>query len=144
VDVSRPGDGPSFAICQSLPGAMTRYTNIGRKRTYLQASFDPENDQITTTNAASPPPLSTPDSSPFQHEASVDAALVKSGSRKRRRKSKGDSEEKRVAESTLVIAPHDGEQKAVVKSQKTKKALAKLKAKEKARRIKCTWFFFFL
>jgi hypothetical protein len=104
---------------------MTRYTNISRKRTYLQASFDPKNDQVATTNVASTPVLGTPDVSQFQHEGNADAP-VKSSSCKRRRKSKGDSEEK-----------------AVVKSQKTKKAPAKLKAKEKAKRVKCTGYFFF-
>jgi hypothetical protein len=111
---------------------MTRYTNIGRKRTYIQATFDPKNDhQASTTIAASTPVLDTSD---LQHEGSVDTP-VESNRPKRRRKSDGNSD---VARSTTAIAASDGEKKkSVVKSEKTKKALAKLKAKEKAKRAKC-------
>lgn len=115
---------------------MTRYTNIGRKRTYINASFDPKNDQAVTTNAASTSAPGPAGTSQIQHEGSVDAP-VESSSRKRRRKSKGNSEEKTTAESTPAIAANDGEKKSVVKSEKTRKALAKLKAKERAKRGKC-------
>jgi hypothetical protein len=115
---------------------MTRYTNIGWKKTYIQASFDPKNDQVSTTSSASTPALGTPNASQTQHEGGVDAP-VKSSSRNRHRKSKGDSEERTVAESLPAIAASDREKKSVVKSEKTKKALAKLKAKERAKRAKC-------
>jgi hypothetical protein len=111
---------------------MTRYTNIGRQRTYIQATFDPKNDhQASTTISASTPVLDTLD---IEHEGSVDTP-VESNRRKRRRKSDGNSD---VAGPTLPIVASDSEKKkSVVKSEKTKKALAKLKAKEKAKRAKC-------
>jgi len=55
-------------------------------------------------------------------------------SRKRRRRSKAGSEEKVVTDAV----ENDRNDKPVVKSEKTKKALAKLKAKEKAKRAKST------
>ncbi|KAI0256065.1 hypothetical protein BJV78DRAFT_436283 [Lactifluus subvellereus] len=134
-------DGPLICLNGQLAitsgHTMTRYTNIGRKRTYIQASFDPKNDQVTTTNAASTSAPGTPGTSQTHHEGSVDTP-VKSSSRKRRRKSKGDSEETTAAESTPAIAANDGEKnKSMAKSEKTRKALARLKAKERAKRDKC-------
>ncbi|KAI9463673.1 hypothetical protein BJY52DRAFT_1202944 [Lactarius psammicola] len=108
---------------------MTRYTNSGRKRTYLQASFDPNDHEILTT-AASTSELDSSDPSQAQQGVRVDA--LPESSRKRRRRSKGGSEEKVVADAV----ENDGNDKPVVKSEKTKKALAKLKAKEKAKRAK--------
>ncbi|KAH9018997.1 hypothetical protein EDB85DRAFT_2009910 [Lactarius pseudohatsudake] len=108
--------------------AMTRYTNAGRKRTYVQASFDP-NDHETLTTAAS---ASGPDSSdPLQAQQEARVGTSPEPSRKRRRRSKVGSEEK-------IVADDDGNDKPVVKSEKTKKALAKLKAKERAKRAKKT------
>ena len=103
---------------------MTRYTNSGRKRTYLQASFDPNDHEILTT-AVSAPGLD-----------SYQAGTSPEPSRKRRRKSKVGSEEKSVAGTAAVES--DGKDRPMVKSEKTKKALAKLKAKEKAKRAKST------
>ena len=104
---------------------MTRYTNSGRKRTYLQASFDPNDHESLTTAAAQ-------DSSDAQQEAT--AGALPEPSRKRQR----TGEEKLTAESSTAAAKNDGNDKPVVKSEKTKKALAKLKAKEKAKRAKST------
>ncbi|KAI9442259.1 hypothetical protein H4582DRAFT_1927424 [Lactarius indigo] len=105
---------------------MTRYTNAGRKRTYLQASFGP-NDHETLTTTTSASVLDSSD--PLQAQQEVRVGDVQP-SRKRRRRSKVGSEEKVVAD--------DGDDKPVVKSEKTKKALAKLKAKERAKRAKKT------
>ncbi|KAH9061232.1 hypothetical protein EDB87DRAFT_1674191 [Lactarius vividus] len=104
---------------------MTRYTNAGRKRTYFQATFDP-NDHETLTTAVSGTELDYSDPLRAQQEARVGTSP--NPSRKRRRRSKVGSEEKVVA--------GDGEDKPVVKSEKIKKALAKLKAKERAKRAK--------
>ncbi|KAH9083575.1 hypothetical protein EDB83DRAFT_2330011 [Lactarius deliciosus] len=106
---------------------MTRYTNAGRKRTYVQASFDP-NDHETLTTAASASGLDSSDPLQAQQEARVGTSPEPS--RKRRRRSKVGSEEK--------IVTDDGNDKPVAKSEKTKKALAKLKAKERAKRAKKT------
>ena len=112
---------------------MTRYTNNGRKRTYLQASFDP-NDHETLTKTASTSAL---DSSDAQQEVGVGA--MPEPSRKRHRKSKvGSEEEKIAADSSTVAVGNDGKDKPMLKSEKSKKALAKLKAKEKAKRAKST------
>jgi hypothetical protein len=108
---------------------MTRYTNSGRKRTYLQASFDP-NDHESLTKAA------VQGSSDVQQEVRADTSPEPS--RKRRRRSKEGSEEKIAADSSTAAVKDDGNDKPVVKSEKTKKALAKLKAKEHAKRAKST------
>jgi hypothetical protein len=109
------------------PLHMTRYTNSGRKRTYLQASFDPNDLEILTT-AASAPGL---DSS-----QEIRAGASPEPSRKRRRKSKVGSEEKALASTAAVES--DVKDRPVVKSEKTIKGLAKLKAKERAKRAKST------
>jgi len=57
-------------------------------------------------------------------------------SRKRRRRSKAGSEENIAADSSPAAIENDGNDKPMLKSEKTKKALAKLKAKEKAKRAK--------
>ena len=102
---------------------MTRYTNSGRKRTYLQASFDPHDHESLTTAAAQ-----GSSDAPQEFRAGALPEL----SRKRRR------EEKLAAESSTAAVKNDGNDKPVVKSEKKKKALAKLKAKEKAKRAKST------
>ena len=48
-------------------------------------------------------------------------------------------EEKIVAESSTNAIKNDGNDKPMVKSEKTKQVLAKLKAKEKAKRAKSTF-----
>ena len=105
---------------------MTRYTNSGRKRTYLQASFDPNVHENLTTAAAQ-------DSSDAQQEVMADAWPEPN-----RKCQRTGCEEKLAAESSTAVVKNDGDDKPVVKSEKTKKALAKLKAKEKAKRAKST------
>jgi len=119
---------------------MTRYTNVGRKRTYLQASFDPNDDQIAS-NGASASSSRSPDATRTLHESSVDAPTE--SRRKRPRKSKENSEEKAAAEPGPAAADGDGSRKnsQVTKSERKKKALAKLKAKEKAKRSKSACLF---
>jgi hypothetical protein len=104
---------------------MTRYTNSGRKRTYLQASFDPNDNESLTVAAAQ-------DSSDTQQE--IRAGALPEPSHKRQRR----SEEKIATDSSTTAVKNDGNDKPVVKSEKTKKALAKLKAKEQAKRAKST------
>src|SRR5579863_7483473 len=108
---------------------MTRYTNVGRKRTYLQASFDPNDDQITSNVASTSSPRA-PDAT---HESIVDTPAEPK--RKRPRKSKESSEEKVTAEpgSAAVAGDGSGKNSQNIKSERKKKALAKLKAKEKAK-----------
>jgi len=142
----RRGNGPAPACCKhSLPvhTSMTRYTNVGRKRTYVQASFDPGDDQITS-NLASTSALNSLDTSRTTHETSIDAAPEPS--RKRSRKSKDRSGEKQTAESVsaVVISAGDKKNPPVTKSERAKKALAKLKAKEKAKRAKSACVSIFL
>ncbi|KAF8274573.1 hypothetical protein EI94DRAFT_1713750 [Lactarius quietus] len=107
---------------------MTRYTNSGRKRTYLQASFDPNEHEVLTT-AASTSVLDSSD--PLQNQQEV---TPPEPSRKRRRRSQVASEERAVADTAPIEG--DGDDRPVIKSEKTKKALAKLKAKERAKRAK--------
>ena len=118
---------------------MTRYTNVGRKRTYLQASFDPGDDQIAS-NVASTSSLRSPDTTRTLHENSVDVPIEPS--RKRPRKSNANSKEEAAAESGPTTVTGDGNKESpqVIKSERTKKALAKLKAKEKAKRVKSAYF----
>ncbi|KAI0305620.1 hypothetical protein B0F90DRAFT_1699495 [Multifurca ochricompacta] len=100
---------------------MTRYTNIGRKRTYLQASFDPNNEELSTKDPLTPVSgILNP--SRAQQESNV-SELARS-SRKRRRKSKGSSE---TAEEPSLAA---------ITGEKTKNSLAKSMADEKTKRAK--------
>ena len=102
---------------------MMRYTNSGRKRTYLQATRDPNDHESLTTVVAQ-------DSSDAQQEARAGAWPEPIRKRQQR------CEEKIAAESSTAAVKNDGNDKPVVKSEKTKKMLAKLKAKEKAKRAK--------
>ncbi|KAI0268729.1 hypothetical protein BC834DRAFT_651030 [Gloeopeniophorella convolvens] len=111
---------------------MTRYTNFGRKRTYVEATFDPHDDDLVEV-PASTSALDTLDVTPQTQDES-DKAPVET-TRKRRRKS-ATASETGVAVKTATDAPQGEESKKAVKSEKTKKALAKLKAKEKAKRAK--------
>jgi hypothetical protein len=104
---------------------MTRYTNSGRKRTYLQASFDPNVHESLAAAAAQ-------DSSDTQQEIRAGTSPEPSHKRQRR------SEEQIATDSSTTAVKNDGNDKPVVKSEKTKKALAKLKAKEQAKRAKST------
>jgi hypothetical protein len=119
---------------------MTRYTNLGKKRTYLQASFDPNDDQIASNVASTSSPRS-PDATRTLHENSVDAPAE--SHRKRPRMSKEKSEEKAAAEPGPGAADGDGSRKnsQATKSERKRKALAKLKEKEKAKRTKSACLF---
>lgn len=137
-----PEAGRSFNLlahfqwtANNVEHTMTRYTNVGRKRTYLQASFDPNDNQVAL-NAPSTSALGSHDASRSLHESNADAPPE--SSRKRRRKSK-ENFEKSIAESApAAVAAGDSEKSnsPVTKSEKTKKALTKLKAKERAKRLK--------
>jgi zinc finger CCHC domain-containing protein 9 len=123
---------------------MTRYTNVGRKRTYVQASFDPNDDQTTTNAAASTSALDSLalDVSCASYESSVNAPPE--SNHKRRRKSEENSGEKVAAEPAPAGTVAGGENKKnsqVTKTERKKKALARLKAKEKAKRAKSALHF---
>ena len=118
---------------------MTRHTNTGRKRTHLQASFDPNDHEIFTT-AASTSALASSD--PLQTQQEVRADILPEPSRKRPRKRQVGSEEKVVVDSSTAAVEDDGNDKPAVKSEKKKRALERLKAKEKAKRAKSTLSYF--
>jgi hypothetical protein len=119
---------------------MTRYTNVGWKRTYHQASFDPNDDQI----ARSPPSTPVPGSSDaaVQFKSIIDTPAE--SNRKRRRKSKADSERKVAADSTpAAIAGDEDKTSSSVAKEKRMKVLAgrpKPRTKEKTRRAKSAQF----
>ncbi len=119
---------------------MTRYTNVGWKRTYHQASFDPNGDQIARNTASTS--LIGSDAAATSHapyESSIDTPAE--SNRIRRKKSKVDSvdsEGKVVADSKAATIAVDGDKtsSSVTKSKRTKKVLAaklKLKARGKTR-----------
>lgn len=114
---------------------MTRYTNTGRKRTHLQASFDPTDHEILTT-AASTSALDSSNTLQTQQEVRADA--LPEPSRKRPRKRQVGSEEQVVVGSSTAAVEDNRNDKQVIKREKTKRALEKLKAKEKAKRAKST------
>ena len=84
---------------------MTRYTNTGRKRTHLQASFDPNDHEILTT-ATSTSALASSD--PLQTQQEVRADVLPEPSRKRPRKRQVGSEEKVVVNSSTAAVEDDG------------------------------------
>ena len=134
-----PGLNAVFAD-RSLLGTMTRYTNVGWKRTYHQANFDPNDDQIARSTPSTPVPCSSDaaTTSHAQFEGTIDTPAE--SNRKRPRKSKGDSERKVVPDSTpAAIANNDDKTSSSVAEKKRRKVLAgrpKLKTKEKTRRAK--------
>ncbi|KAI9459098.1 hypothetical protein F5148DRAFT_1276836 [Russula earlei] len=115
---------------------MTRYTNVGRKRTYLQASLDPGDDQ-TALNVPAPDSL---DASHPKHEGGVVDALAESRRKRRRHRKSGEpSEGTWATESAPSAAASDGDKKGspVTKSESVKvEALSKPKAKDKPKRAK--------
>ena len=124
-----------------LRHTMTRYTNVGRKRTHLQASFDPNDDQNVASTSSPPSPDVTPSHRTSNGTGAASDAPAES-SRKRRRKSNRNSEGNVVDGSGLPVDAEGGSGKhpRATKSEKAKKALAKLKAKERAKRVKSTCF----
>ncbi|TFY75506.1 hypothetical protein EWM64_g8508 [Hericium alpestre] len=119
---------------------MTRYTNLGRKRTYVDASFNYHQDETEPAASTS----TQPEAEPAPADAPAEGEDVKA-KRKRRRKSKGkttsevgdtekqDAEESDVAAESVSAEGGQGEKemKAAVKTERKKKA-----KKMKARRIK--------
>jgi hypothetical protein len=127
---------------RSLLGTMTRYTNVGWKRAYHQASFDRNNDQITRSTPSTPVPGPS-DAAATSHTQSESIIQVDSPAepkRKRRRKSKVDSEGNVAVDSTPADIANDEDKMSplVAKKQGTKVLVGrpKLKTKEKTRRSK--------
>jgi hypothetical protein len=116
---------------------MTRYTNVGWKRTYHQANFDPDDNQ-SARNTASTSVLSSSDAAATFHasyKSGIDIPLEAEPNRKGRRKSKADSERKVEADSApvAIASNKDNTTSSVTKNTKTKKGLT---AKLKTRRAK--------
>ena len=115
---------------------MTRYTNVGWKRTYHQASFDTNDDQIAPSTPSTPVPGSSDATAQF--ETIIDTPAE--SNRKRRRKSKADSERKVKADSTpAALASDEDKTSSSVAEKKRMKVLAgrpKPKTNEKTRRAK--------
>lgn len=123
---------------------MTRFTNVGRKRTYLQATFDPSDVQIFS-NVASTSSLPSPDITPSGISNGIGAAsdAPAESRHKRRRKTKRNSEGKVSEESgppADADAGHGSTKNAqVAESDKVKKAPTKPMAKVKAKRFKSAY-----
>ena len=103
--------------------------NTGRKRTYLQASFDPYDHGILTT-VASTPAVDASDKLQAKQEVRVDVLPEPSRKRPRKDRQVGSEEQVGVDSSTAAIED-DGNDKPAVKTEKTKWALEKLKAKKR-------------
>jgi hypothetical protein len=119
---------------------MTRYTNVGWKRTYHQANSDSNDDQIARSTPSTPVPGSSDAAatSHAQFEGTIDTPAE--SSRKRPRRIKADSERNVAADSTpAAIASNEDETSSSVAKKKRRKVLAgrpKPKTKEQARRAK--------
>ena len=128
---------------------MTRYTNVGWKRTYFQAqaSFDPNDDQIASNTASTsvlgPPHDAAAKASPAPYESNIDTPAE--SNHKRRRKSKANSERGVVVDSVPAAIANDADKasSSVTNSARTKtrKKVLAAKLKEKARRAKSAFFF---
>ena len=123
---------------------MTRYTNVGWKRTYFQATF-PNDIQIPGNTASTSAQGSLHDAAASSHDpygSSNDTPAEPNS--KRRRKSKSSSEPNAAAESIISTVASDGEKTSPsgIRSERTKVPARKLKpkAKEKARRAKSAYF----
>lgn len=144
---------------------MTRYTNIGRKRTYVEAGFDPRDEDATPTQTPGASTSIAPESHveaehPSQPQSdSVDtSAATEVPSEKRKRKRSKKRKDGGTAQNEETSAAADGEAgqsgsgeervvKESLKSEKVKKANSKLKDKKKAKRVKGAFpliFFFCL
>lgn len=119
---------------------MTRYTNVGWKRTYHQASSDPNDDQIPRSTLSTP----VPSSSDAQFEGIIETPAE--SNRERPRKVKADSERKMAVGSTpAAIASNEDKTSSSVAEKKRREVIAgrrKPKTKEKTRRAKSEYFFF--
>jgi hypothetical protein len=121
---------------------MTRYTNVGWKRTYHQAGFDPNDDQIPRSTPSTPVPGSSDAAAQFE---SIDTPVE--SNRKRRRKCKADSERMVAVDSTpAAIASDEGKTSSSVAEKKSTKVVTgrpKPKTKEKTRRAKSVYILAF-
>jgi len=122
----------------SLSGTMTRYTNVGWKRTYHQAGFDPNDDQIAQSTPSTPVHVPSSSDAAAQFESIIDTPAE--SNLKRRRKSNAESERKVAADSApAAIASDEDKMSSSVAEKKRTKALAgrpKPKTKAKTRRAK--------
>ena len=123
---------------------MTRYTNVGWKRTYFQATF-PNDIQIPGNTASTSAQGSLHDAAATSHDpygSSNDTPAEPNS--KRRRKSKSNSEPNMAAESipATVTSVGDKTSPSGTRSETTKYPAGKLKpkAKEKAKRAKSAYF----
>ena len=124
---------------------MTRYTDVGWKRTYFQASFDPNDDQIASHTASTSVLASPHDAdakAPAPNGSNIDTPTEPN--HKRRRKSEPDSERGLAVDSVPAAVANDGDKmsSSVTDSARPKartKVLA-AKLKEKARRAKSAFF----
>jgi hypothetical protein len=123
---------------------MTRYTNVGWKRTYFQATF-PNDIQIpgnTASTSAQGSPHDAAASSHAPYGSSNDTPAEPNS--KRRRKSKSNSEPDMAADSIPSTVTNDRDQMSPsgTKSESTKVPAGKLrpKDKEKARKAKSAYF----
>ena len=127
-------------VDRSLLGTMTRYTNVGWKRTYHQANFDPNDDQIARSTPSTPVPCSSDAATTSHAQFEGIIGTPAESNRKRPRISKGDPERKVVPDFTpAAIAGNNDKTSSSVAEKKRRKVLAgrpKLKTKEKTRRAK--------
>ena len=126
---------------------MTRYTNVGWKRTYFQASFDPNDDQITSNTASTsvlgPSHDADAKASPAPYKSNIDTPTE--SNHKRRRKSKANSERGVAVDSVPAAIANDADKasSSITNSARTKtrKKVLAAKLKEKTRRAKSAFFF---
>ena len=123
---------------------MTRYTNVGWKRTYFQATF-PNDIQIPGNTASTSAQGSLHDAAATSHDpygSSNDTPAEPNS--KRRRNSKSNSEPNVAVDSIPATVASDGEKTCPsgTRSERTKVPAGKLKskAKEKTRRAKSAYF----
>ena len=119
---------------------MTRYTNVGWKRAYHQASFHPNDDRIARSTSSTSV-VGSSDAAATSHaqfEHTIDTPGESNS--KRRRKSKAYLERKVAADSTPAAIANDGDMtSSSVAEKKRTKVLAgrpKPRTREKARRAK--------
>ena len=120
---------------------MTRYTNVGWKRAYHQASFHP-NDDRTARNTPSTSVAGSSDNAAATSHAQIESItdIPAESNRKRRRKSKVESERKVAAYSTPAAIANDGDKmSSSVAEKKRTKVLAgrpKPRSREKTKRAR--------
>lgn len=132
---------------------MTRYTNLGRKRTHVEAGFNyRDEDEIPThtlgaSTSTGPVPQvqsTSPGQPPAESETTTAASTELSSEKRKRKRSKkrkesGEGQDEHATEHGEEGVTGDGQGKEVktsTKSEKIKKANSKLKDKNKAKRVK--------